>query len=286
MIIVLAPLIIAIVGILGIGFALVFLWAGMKERGIRQQIAEAGINAEAKIVAKKSGGSLYVTYEFEGVGTDGKAQSYRHEQEVKRGTYFKLVEGTVVPIRYLPTDPEQSAQLIGVYADSSGVVWPLIYGVGTLIGAVAIVAVALGSGSQTAQKVQDVSARATTLATASSDLAVIRAALEPLMVEWKTNSDQAIHHITAAEAGLSGVTQEDIVYGYCADGTFYVYAPKGFQPGLNAGTRSSDAYSYNSNADVYCWPKGWLMSKQGDLGNGWFFSNVAIFEATATPSSE
>jgi hypothetical protein len=284
--------IMVVIGVLGIAGALFFFWAGLRMRSLSKKLAEHGVSGEAEITARdiqrtvqrgRSSPTFYVTFRFEVAGPEGTTAAYTQRQQVKGDTYAALREGAKVPILYLPTNPAGTAQLAGGDADSNESTGAFAYGGGCLIGAVLLLIVAGGSTFQTGRQT---SATTVHLSTASGDLAVIRAALEPHFPEWQKITDRAAHRVLPAEVGLGNVKLEMIVYGYCAGGVFYVYAPMSFQIGRTPDVHYSDAYAYTSKPDDFCWPPGWLSAKQGDLGAGWFLTTVVVMEATPTVSAQ
>ena len=280
-----------VIGVLGIAGALFFFWAGLKARREANRLSESGKYGDGKIISRKETGThrdrtFYVTFEYTAVAADGSTSTRTQEQEVKASHYNDLKEGTSVSVVYLPNANVTSsvtpeARLAGQFEDRSEVVSPFAYGSGCLIGAVLVIGIGL---SAVVGQTQQVDVTATYIATASGDLAVVQKALLPRIREWETVKDQSVHTISPGIVGLSGVTQEQIVYGYCSDGTFYVFIPKQFHEGRTSDVHGSNGYGFYSKQDDLCWPSGWITANEGDLGNGWFLSAIVKFDDTATPS--
>ncbi len=279
--------VVLIAGLIGLAGAAFFFWAGFKARNQAQQV-DGGVDAEATIIERHAVGSgrsrtLYVTFQFEAVDSNGINLTYTHQEEVKADNYHDLTEQTKVTIRYLPSDPAGSARLSGIFKDSSDSISPFAYGTGCLIGALLVIGVAVSTGIQSSQQASATSAY---LTTQSPDLSLIEMTLKPYMTQWEAVKDQDAHFVSSTSVGLSNVTQEQIVYGYCPDKTFYIYVPKGaFREGVAPNIHGSDAYTFYSTTDDLCWPSGWIATKKGDLGDGWSLSLIVRIDATATPVS-
>ncbi len=279
---------VVLVGVLGLAFALLILGLGLRGRMTANRVVESGASGEATVTARDISGSSRsrtrsVTYQFDVVGADGKSIPYTRQQYVSRDNYDSLMEGTKVPIRYLPSDPAGTARMTGIYTDNSDSTDAITYGGGCLISTVVILIVASSMFQQSARKA---SATAAQVATAGSDINAVRAAIEPHIPTWQQVKDRAIHLIMPAEVGLDNAKLYRVAYGYCTDSTFYVYVPKPMQEGRTPNIHYSDAYTYTSQPADLCWPPGWIVLKRGDLGNHWTLTTVMLIDPTATPSPQ
>ncbi|HVO44151.1 MAG TPA: DUF3592 domain-containing protein [Aggregatilineales bacterium] len=277
-----------VVGTLGFAGAIFFFWAGFQARRQASQVAESGVTCDAQVVSRRIAGgrrsaTFHVTFRFDVVGPDGKTTTCTQDQIVNRENYDALPEDSKVAVRYLPSNPERTARLTGAWADNSDSNGALAYGSGCLIAAVIIIIMALSLAAQPANRA---SATAAKLGTASSDFAPIRTAIEPHFADWEKvdNKDEVVHHITPSELDLGPSKLETVVYGYCTPTVFYVYAARSFQPGRASNSHYSDAYGFTSKPADLCWPSGWIVAKQGDLGGGWFLATVVEFDPTSTPA--
>jgi arginine exporter protein ArgO len=279
-----------IVGLIGLVGGLFVLWLGLKMQNLANELRKNGISSEAEITAKRdvrssSRGRVnytrYVTFRFDVVGADGKTTTYTQEQEVGPTNYSALSEGAKTQILYLPRNPGGTARL--ATRDNTSITGAYSLGSGCLIAGVFLLIIGVSSTSAITSQAN---ATQTHVATLGSDLAVVRAALEPHFAAWKEIADQTIHRVSSAEVGLSSVTQETIVYGYCGD-IFYVYVPRSFKEGRTPNIHYSDnAYGYTSKPTNFCWPPDWSIVKEGDLSNGWFLTMLLVIDSTPTPSPQ
>lgn len=271
------------IGLLGAAGALLFLWAGLRVRHQRNQLATVGADGEGQIVHKDrlSGRSttFYVHIQYMATGEATKAGPYKEPVEISEVHFHALAEGQTVAIRYLPTNP-RVVRLAGEYADNAETTSYFAYGGGCLVVAILIVVAGLGA----AQSGPTVSPTPDIVATEGGDLAAVQTALTSHIAEWETISDQGTHHFSPEQAGIAQLGITDIVYGRCSDGTFYLFAPKTFQTGRTPAIHVADAYAYMTKPDdALCWPLGWLMTSQGNFGDGWFWATVVIIDRTPTP---
>jgi hypothetical protein len=282
--------ILVIVGLIGLVGGLFVLWLGLKMQNLANELRKNGILSEAEITAKRDARSYsrgrvnhtrYVTFSFDVVGADGKTATYTQEQAVGPSNYSALAEGAKTQILYLPRNPGGTARL--ATGDNTSITSAYSLGSGCLIAGVLLLIIGVSSTSAITSQAN---ATQTHVATLSSDLAAVRAALEPHFAAWKEIGDQTIHRVSSAEVGLSSVTQEMIVYGYCGD-IFYVYVPRSFKEGRAPNIHySNNAYGYTSKPTNLCWPPDWSIVKEGDLSNGWFLTMLLVIDSTPTPSPQ
>ncbi len=222
--------------------------------------------------------TLYVTFRFSVGGA-----SYTQEQEVGGSTFAALSEGAKVQVLYLPRNPGGTARLAS--EDNRAITSAYSLGGGCLIAAVILLIIGVGSASSAAS--QENAAQIGTAAL-GSNLALVRSALEPHFAAWKEATDQAIHRVSPAEAGLSSLNLGTIVYGNCPNGAFYVFVPRAPTGGDVPGAYIGSAFGYTSNPEVVCDPPGdrWFVIKDSDLGNGWFLATVTFALETPTPSPQ
>jgi hypothetical protein len=122
---------------------------------------------------------------------------------------------------------------------------------------------------------------ATTRAITISDLAIMHAALDEKIVEWRKVSDHDVHHVSAAEAGFKpDFNTKEVVYGYCARDSFYVYVLNESRP----GGFSADTEGYAYTPDSYpadCAPANWSVLKRDNAEGDWWFVTISTYQATA-----
>lgn len=135
---------------------LLFLRIARREHRLLRQLNSVGAFTNGVVVARwslrRSGGlaTYTVTYRFDLPQPEGEAIPCLHKQEVSRSNYNALPEGTLVPIRYFPANPEKTARLAGSNTDSTEYNNAMFAGVGCCIVA-AFVLIMGFSGEQPAK---------------------------------------------------------------------------------------------------------------------------------------
>jgi len=122
---------------------------------------------------------------------------------------------------------------------------------------------------------------ATTRAITISDLAIMHAALDSKIVEWRKVADHDVHHVSAAEAGFKpDFNTKEVVYGYCARDTFYVYVLNESRPGGFGADTEGYAYTPGGHP-ANCAPANWRIVNRDDVGGDWWFVTINTYQATA-----
>ncbi|MCC7449233.1 MAG: hypothetical protein IT324_17570 [Anaerolineae bacterium] len=122
---------------------------------------------------------------------------------------------------------------------------------------------------------------ATTHAITISDLAIMHAALDAKIVEWRKVADRDVHHVSAAEAGFKpDFNTKEVVYGYCARDTFYVYVLNESRPGGFGADTEGYAYTPGSTPNN-CVPDNWRIVKRDNAEGDWWFVTIRTYQATA-----
>ncbi len=121
---------------------------------------------------------------------------------------------------------------------------------------------------------------ATTRAITVSDLAVMHAALDERILEWRKVADRAAHHVSAEEAGFKpDFNTKEVVYGYCARDTFYVYVLNVSRPGGFSADTEGYAYTPGGTPND-CAPDDWRIVSRDNVGGDWSFVTIDTYQAT------
>ena len=269
-----------LIGILSglfIAVLLYFIGRGLAAYRLSKQVVNSGVEGKALITDKgvvygrRTG--YYVTYTFDVAGADGNPKSYSRKQFVGKNTYNTLTESAEVTVYYVPTHPAM-ALLGGIHADDHATNGAIILGIVSVI----LLFDVLFNFSPLLDRMRtaDVLLTPTPIAypaPLADDLVLIQTAVAPYRAEWEQVSDQTVHHVTPAPAGLSSFAYTDVIYGSCADGGFYLFVAKG----LNA-TRF-DAYGYTTEPNDVCRPSDWALEGKYNLRDGWFWATVIVRDA-------
>lgn len=240
--------------------------------------------------------TFLITYTFEAPDIHGHTVTYIHKQQVSEATYDLLSTDMDIPIRYLPYDPAKTVLLADRYYEDryAGCVLTTMVIIALLTFCFTLMLLFLPSLPQattyTAQSHPPQLQAATytgqsvptSLPTRTSEQAIIQSDIQSHLGQWKMTQDHDVHSVVPAQLGLSLYHLAHIVYGYCPDGTFYVYAPK-IAPNNGLDIRSVEFYGYQSQPDDSCHPPGWVITGRIDFGEGWSSGRINVLEGVPLP---
>lgn len=287
----------------GLLIGLAGLWFAYNEKDLASRLKTSGVDTTAEIVKRdvswsSSRGRRYPTYSvrfrFTVEGADGSKMDYERSQGVNKSNYDAMPEGSQATIRYLPANPQGTGRLSAVYDDSSAASGAMWTGLGFLIGALLLAGVWIYNASATsAQESQAANATAVLVSTARQEWAGVRAVLEPHIPEWDAIKDGAVHRLIPVQEALKfDIPIQEIDYGHCSSGKFYLFAFKTWQSNKQ-NTAYGDAFGYTNAAQPHdtslsltvCTPTSWYGFEHSDFGDGWFFATVFALELTPTPAT-
>ncbi len=264
--------------------ALSCFWFYFRLRGSRIQANRLGTAAQAIVTGreiekpKRSAARYFATYQFEIEQPTGDAKSVTARQSVTLQQYQKVNEGIKVPIRYLPSNPQETAHLVGAYADTSSSLTLLMIGILLLIPLAIFIALSVVNLVQNSQSAS----------TETADFAAARAAIEPHLAQWQADKSPGDHDLPSTSLGLGANRISDVDYGYCSDGTFYVYTiyvpPEQIESIYSLEVLVTDAFTYTSKPDDSCGPTNWIVKREPTtLDGGWSMAQVRIPLILPTP---
>jgi hypothetical protein len=101
-----------IIGGLLAAFGLFFIHLGRLAEGFDRQIAADGVDGEAEVTDHRTlpgrgSSSYYVSFRYTVTPPGGPPQTLTTETEISGDDYQRLSPGDKLPIRYLPTDPQE-----------------------------------------------------------------------------------------------------------------------------------------------------------------------------------
>lgn len=216
-----------------------------------------------------------------------------------RGKYvtFNQVKEHLVPI---PADKMQEAEtLVSKYRTLQGAPstylndqWALGWIMAGLIILMTLISVALVLPLEFAKQDEQraiyhitqtaIAARETALLNAN--LNAIRPVVERQLEAWQAEREHYTHFLNASAAGFrSGANVTRVVYGYCADDSFYVLVVESV-PTLWVYGNYQRAFGYSASDDrMNCKPSDWEVTFPDDLGGGWYYIGVSDYQATLVP---
>jgi hypothetical protein len=305
----LALLTMAAAGVFLIWFGRLYQKVGSYQKERDQQLDSEGIDTDAEITEKiYSPKNLisyyYLRYQYTATLPDGQSQQLTTTEPVSSGDYNRLKAGDHVTVRYMPGAPTIVRLGSGVRASSSAgmirfsFIILMAIGVALILGGIAVFITATISDNEraaqstaqtlrrsatpnVAEKTATVQAAAATAGTDQAMAAQIRSGLASRIPEWKKVNDRVMHRLRPPDTGLRNIVEID--YGYCDQGSFYVYAWTQVTYRLDMGKYVEnfvDGYGYvEGSTPPNCYPKElaqvWLRNS-GSLGNDWYAVSGAI----------
>jgi hypothetical protein len=270
------------------------------QKQLDAQLDQQGVDTDAEIVnnrfetSSRGRSNYYVSYQFMVQQPDDQPRKFTNEYAVSSADYQWLKLGDQIQVRYLPTDPKTSrpgsgirgaytsrtTRLNGLMCIFTGVAL-IIFGI--ILSAGQAIAESNSAASATAyllrlsatpnpaQKTATVQSATATAQIDRSAVTTIRAALAPRLADWKKVDDRMMHRVLPPETDLN-LGEVEIDYGYCANGSFYLYV------WLRRTGRLDLKYEINTFFDGYGYVEGSTPPKcyPSELSQVWLRNGGAL----------